>query len=502
MRSAARTASLVAATLLALFLIFKHTLYSSAAIQTSFRRVQSTLLQQQDDSHYKDDIVIPSNISAVEAVWYRWSKIMYDHRPDVAKIELKQSAPSVGIPAKDASMRGLWQNLITNTETDLLIMQKAHAGFIKELNKVQEPGPWSGHGIVIVAGGRWFGTALTTIQMIRRLGSELPVEVFMKDEDEYEEYVCREFLPKLNAKCLVMTDFLKTGKHQWKASHFQLKVLALMFSSFQHVLFLDSDSMPITDPYKEMMLTEPYLSTGLILWPDFWRATESPAFYSVAGVPFPLDLPANSCESGQFMMDKNKHIKTLLLSVYYNIYGPDLYYKLLSQGAMGEGDKETFFFAAVVLNTTFYRVKHGVGALMNDDGSRSHGTGMLQYHAADEVSAGTDVSGGSRTTPPFVRSEDKDSRIAFLHAHSPKLNPGNMPYTDAIYSQEDKSKRLRIYGNKEKVIKMFGYDLEEAIWQIMVQTGCSLQDKIKDWKKKEDLCDKLHEHYDKLFGGN
>ncbi|KAK7679537.1 Golgi alpha-1,2- mannosyltransferase [Cerrena zonata] len=43
--------------------------------------------------------------------------------------------------------------------------------------------------------------------------------------------------------------------------------------------------------------------------------------------------------------------------MYYNYYGPDYYYPLLSQGAAGEGDKETFIAAAHKLKLPYYQVK-------------------------------------------------------------------------------------------------------------------------------------------------
>ncbi|KAG9700421.1 nucleotide-diphospho-sugar transferase, partial [Aureobasidium melanogenum] len=193
--------------------------------------------------------------------------------------------------------------------------------------------------------------------MLRRSGSDLPVQVFVADESEYEDKLCQDYLPKLGAECLILSDFIQG----FEVTHYQLKSLAMLLSSFEHVLYLDSDSIPLLRPETELFAAEPYTSTGLVIWPDFWISTESPSFYDVAEIgTMPPNLPKSSSEAGQLLINKRKHLKTLLLANYYNIYGPDFYYPLLSQGALGQGDKETFMAAAMVLNSSYYRVKTGV----------------------------------------------------------------------------------------------------------------------------------------------
>ena len=64
-----------------------------------------------------------------------------------------------------------------------------------------------------------------------------------------------------------------------------------------------------------------------------------------------------STESGQLIINKHTHGKTILLALYYNFYGPNLFYKLFSLGEQGEGDKDTFVAAAVVTRQDYYQVK-------------------------------------------------------------------------------------------------------------------------------------------------
>ena len=171
----------------------------------------------------------------------------------------------------------------------------------------------------------------------------------------------------------------------FKVTHYQLKSLAMLFSSFAEILYLDSDSIPVIDPSMELFSTEPYKSSGLVIWPDFWVSTESPIFYTVAGLSFPPDLPKSSSEAGQVLINKRTHLQTLLLAIYYNIYGPDYYYPLLSQGVLGQGDKETFMAAALVLGQSYYRVKTGVAIVGRHSGVEFKGSGMVQHHPSNNL---------------------------------------------------------------------------------------------------------------------
>lgn len=470
------------------------------------------------------------NNTTIAAFWYKWSQIIHDNAPDVEKIETKTADFKASHRDKDAP-RIPFKNLVKNGRADIAAMTESHAGMVQELLSPQNdmPNPFKGQGVAMVGGWKYFGPAINTIKMLRRSGSKLPVEVFVKDRKEYEDYVCDTVFPPLGARCLIITDFLAEGQHVFNATHYQLKVLALLFSSFQDILFIDSDSIPLFDPAKDMFPVEPYKSSGLVLWPDFWDSTESPLFYKIAGLSeFPSNMPMTSSESGQLLWNKRTHLKALLLSVYYNIYGPNHYYPLLSQGAIGEGDKETFLAAAVITNSTYYRVHHGVEAVMNDDGSKSEGRAMLQFHAADEYMLlsnpadpdhfssseeehdesfsflpGSSSSSSSSTSKSSAGSSSSTLTIrpAFLHANFPKMNAGALIDDGIIFSKEDKLMRWRMLGNRKKCLLKFGFDIEAVLWDFMVEDACSpLAETLRDWSFRKDLCQRVTRHRNELFG--
>ncbi|ORY58033.1 mannosyltransferase putative-domain-containing protein [Pseudomassariella vexata] len=423
--------------------------------------------------------------SDIGAFWKKWSQAMYDARPRVFAISIKGQATT--LPPNTDGPRKPYRDLVRNPEADLELMRKAHAKFVEELENIRaDEGIFKGRGVVMVGGGEYFGPAIISIHMLRRTGSTLPVEVFVPNDEEYEVDVCEGYLPKLNAKCVVLAHVLSQSDAELGISHYQLKAPSLLFSSFEEVLLLDSDSIPVVDPDEAVFSQEPYLSDGLIVWPDYWAATESPQFWTIAGFPdFPSGLPATSSETGQLVVNKKTHLAPLLLATYYNVFGKEHYYPLLSQGALGQGDKETFMAAAVVLNTTYYRVKTSVASLGRHDGFKQKATAMVQHLPYDDQAGGPD--------------KKVTVRPAFLHSNTPKMNAGHLVDEGDLLGV-DGSTRLRLLGSKAEQEKHFGFDVESSIWDLLIQTGCELADIIKEWKHRDRLCERLEEHHDQLFG--
>lgn len=134
--------------------------------------------------------------------------------------------------------------------------------------------------------------------------------------------------------------------------------------------------------------------------------------------------------------------------MYYNLHGPGMYYKLLSQGAPGEGDKDTFLAAASVFDGSFYQVSRQpdvIGYVGEHKHKGFQGLAMMQRHPGDDF-----------------RKEVKP-RVAFIHQNAVKLNP------KGLVGRLD-SKRM--WGTKSETIEKFGYDLEAELWQEIIFVAC------------------------------
>ncbi|KAL6706344.1 mannosyltransferase [Coniothyrium glycines] len=357
-------------------------------------------------------------------------------------------------------------------------------------------------GIVTTANARYMPIFLVSLRMLRRTGCRLPVEVFIDDWTKYEPTVCDTVLPSLNARCVVLSNIYNKAEGIQKPDHFQYKVLAILFSSFQHVLFLDSDAFPSHDP-TPLFTTAPYTSHGLVTWPDYWALTTSLHFYHIASIPPELPQSRYSTESGQLLLNKHTHRASLLMMVYYNYYGPDYYYPLLSQGSHGAGDKETFVPAALAVSQPWYQVRTGASALGRVRNGAFKGIGLaqadpredytylppLRSHVHDDAQwqiadlaplpspptiTTTPAADANTTIPPSTPAPavPRKPRPLFLHQNMLKLDPKTMLRDKSQTTFEADGTPHRMWGSEQDMVGMLGYDVEKVLWGVILTEAC------------------------------
>lgn len=452
--------------------------------------------------------------------------LFHEYRPNLAHPldNYKDKAPSDSEHKHTFDIAELL-NYLQVKDTDLSKIKTAHMGVVDHLPTHYPEQYYNGTGIVIVGGGRFMPIAISCIRLLRRINLDIPVEVFLPGPEEYEEELCDRVFPSLNAKCVMLEDRLgKNVMTKFKIKGYQYKGLALLVSSFENVLLLDSDNIPVRDPMN-VFNSDPYKSTGYILWPDFWQRTTSPYFYSIAGVEVgerirgdltntthvPLHhlngtMPETTSESGQVAVSKRLHFRSLLLSTYYNLYGYDVFYPLLSQGALGEGDKETFAAAATVLKEPVYYIQSHVAAGGFHSKKGFKGVSMLQ--ADPQLDFNKYVA----------KTTTKDPLPIFVHNHWNKMNPMKLVLDNPLrYPNRDMPQEYRIRfhgkkadngekygtkgttgsGNEEKVEPV---DIELEIWEEAKWMVCDMALKtdknFKVWEEYskdqfEDVCDRI-----------
>ncbi|KAJ3533211.1 hypothetical protein NM208_g8089 [Fusarium decemcellulare] len=366
-------------------------------------------------------------------------------------------------------------------------LKENHQTFVQNISDLASDLPFEHgtRGVVITAKGDLFGIAVTAILMMRRVGCKLPVQLFLNDASEHERKLCKKSLSKLDVQCLNMEDFLQLPNAPApELERFQFKVFSIIFSTFQHVLFLDADAFPIRKP-DYLFDVEPYTSHGLVTWPDFWLPTISPLFYNIAGVATPNNtIDSRASESGMMLYDKARHADSLLLAAYYNFYGR-YYFQLHSQGAWGSGDKETFLQAALVLGNPYYQVKTNARVMTKDD--INYGSGIWQ---ADPE---WDWKKHNKTTTK--RDENKKTTTMFAHLNRVKVDARRL---NKLIDKEDEEGNKddgpwsRIWGpDSSKIVKTAGYDLEKAIWQEIIKVNCDESLLVE--------CDRIRDYYEEVF---
>lgn len=374
-------------------------------------------------------------------------------------------------------------------------------------------------GIVSTANNDALAIQTSSLWMLRASGSTLPVEFWFYDYDNWEDEVCNDIFPSLGAKCMFMTDYLPKDVPKPTRGHdekFTFKTLTLLFSSFEQVLFLDCDAFPVMNP-DSIFETEPFTSTGYVLWPDYWANTASRYFFDIVGRPV-TDLKERAAsESGEMIINKATHAAPILLANFYNYWGPEYWYRLWSQAAPGEGDKEAYLAAVMDFKLPWYQVNERPQRVGYKCDGHKHAIGSAQSHPLDDFTY--TVNGITRHDEGLDLGESIHPRILFIHANMPKPDPyamldWNLPeleWEDMLRCNKGKGKVHRMWGPKELTVVKYGWDAEKALWAGMRWSACVHETGFKIWTTasifrpeeliRHDLCPKMTALWEELFPG-
>ena len=427
------------------------------------------------------------NDGRLRSVWGEIADELEAHKPSTHKIRFwwekwKMDRNSL-LPKNALKKEGdIFTERISLSDNEVAALKDSHEKYAAKIPDLAKKLPYwpESRGVVMTTGGKYIGMALTTIFMFRRANSTLPIQLWLDNYEQYDSYLCEDVLPRYDAECLVITEILQG----LKVSTFQYKILSMLFSPFQHVLFVDSDCFPVENP-DNLFDIEPYASTGLVTWPDWWITTISSRFWDIVGRPPMARDWRSTTDSGALMYDKRRHTKSLLLALYYNWNGPGLYYPLLTQGAPGEGDKETFLLAADYFNETFYNVKEPpvfIGRFVDD---KFKWQATVLGNPVDDMRLNSNLSmyeiaGLTNDT----ENRPKAKRI-FIHHNNYKINVFKLDDGKApMYEKVENNSVARLWQNHDLNEKL-GYDVEKALWQTLAAEGGKMNnvqtDKLWDY---------------------
>ena len=207
---------------------------------------------------------------------------------------------------------------------------------------------------------------------------------------------------------------------------YQIKVFAILLSSFREVLFLDADNHPAADPSVAFTFKQ-YKATGAVFWPDKCIAhTSILAFWDVMGLPRPsawltdMEEPpiwTVECnpnhpfefETGQIVVDKKRVWAALMLTAFLNknhkhILGRFLY-----------GEKQSFAFAFNATGTAY---------------------GLSPHHHFSVCRSGQETSGANVACCTTLAQRHPDTGdVLFLHRSSVKFSWAHqyVMHSDAPY---------------------------------------------------------------------
>ncbi|KAI9934087.1 hypothetical protein ASPWEDRAFT_24391 [Aspergillus wentii DTO 134E9] len=429
------------------------------------------------------------------AFWRQFKPLLTGYEPQCPPPDRLGTAASNRFSMQDPERR---PELLDMMMEDVDNMKSAHGGFVDHIKKNPPQLQYTPNtrGLVSTAGGSYLPVLVISLRMLRKTGSTLPVEIFLADSDEYEEYTCGVVLPSLNAKCVVLSEILDAVPGVKEIEKYQFKPFAMLFSSFEEILFLDADAFPLEKP-ESLFVNEPFKSKNMVTWPDFWFSTASPMYYEIASQTAPSMNLQQSTESGEVLISKKTHLRTLLLCTYYNFWGPSHYYPLLSQGASGEGDKETFIAAAMAVGEPFYQVSEPICAIGHRTEGGLAGSAMVQFDPTQDYALtqkGEFRVNGSTAAAP---------RAFFIHANFPKFNPATVFSPQAVNPalEDDGVTYTRAWTIPQEVIREFPTDVERQFWKEILWTACELEDKFRSWKGQKGICAGVQKYWDAIFVG-
>ena len=210
------------------------------------------------------------------------------------------------------------------------------------------PALFAGRGVVIVSGGLKYAVpAWVALSALRRAGCALPAELWFPAA-EVPDAAFADALRHLGAGVRNADDVYPGGSAAAFRAGFALKAVAVLFSRFEEVLFIDADNVALRDP-TDLFDWQPYRAAGMLLWPDFWPRSAAPDAFAIAPEALAAydGVAANrSVESGQLLLHKGTAWGAATMAWFINMQGA-LYYRLLCS-YMGAGDKETWAFAAAL----------------------------------------------------------------------------------------------------------------------------------------------------------
>lgn len=438
--------------------------------------------------------------------WNLFSQILARAKPSFPSVNLTEG---LGWLVYDANNPHVRKDTVHLSETDWQQLKGIHASVTTDVRQLASRTPFKRgtRGIVTSANNDALTVFTTSLRMLRLVGSKLPVEIFI---DKYEAAPCEIIFPSLGARCVFISDLVPELDHPIRLKHFGYKAAAVLFSSFEQVLYLDSDLFPVENP-DILFEQQPFASIGFVLWPDYWSNTASPKYYDIANVVMPNMSSRASTESGAFLLDKATHSAAALLAFYYNHYGDGYYYPLLSQGANGYGDKETWLAATQAFDLSFYQVYEPPTRLGYRCGQLEHAVASLQHHPYEDwFNVQQGVYRGYKT---FL-SDAPEPRVMFVHGNLPKYDASyvfdwhapQLDWTDMLRCDNNTGQPHRFWGPKEFTLRKFGWDVEKSVWDAMRWTACEHeQDYMMWWNGTDhsapqvDLCKRVMAWYEELL---
>ncbi|TVY82016.1 Alpha-1,2-mannosyltransferase MNN23, partial [Lachnellula suecica] len=312
-------------------------------------------------------------------------------------------------------------------------LDSKHAEQGKEIRSKKTGGV---RGIVMAAGDRAAVVrAQTNIRFLRSYNCTLPVEIFHfpnelsgNEKSKLSDLSSTDESGHATKVTLRVVESISKG-NGWKA--FQIKGAAMQQSSFDEILYLDTDSYLLRNP-EFLFEGKHWEETGLLLWPDYTKSHATNPLWRLVGQPCRNEYEG---ESGQILISRSRHQEMLWVVEYFALHHEDFY------GFMG-GDRDSFRAAALLLGKSWA------------------GPGRLN------AAAGVTLADKPREGGHTMLQADPDGRWLFVHANLIKHGRFPRPLWQRIHrAANDRYEQNTTYGSISVANQKLGDGVELFVQQ-------------------------------------
>ena len=292
-------------------------------------------------------------------------------------------------------------------------------------------------------GVQHWADAVLVFASLRRQGCALPGELWLTPGEMAElPEQASEVLRFLGAEIHELPEEVSLGRGGAASA-----VASLVLSGFEEALLLDTDSVPVGDPTS--LFSDPgFRATGSLFWEGSWAPSPAPELFSVTGE---RDFMEFSHEGGQYLVNKRRAWRPLLLAGHMSLLGPGLYSHLLADLEGGGGVKEALPFGFQLEQLPRSVVPH-----------------------APETVGATHLLGGRVAEQAYghVFRRPDGGRLLFLRQGALKTSLFNLPDEPRGKSDDGSSRPSKYASHQKELREAAGLDVEAYVWTVLRAIRC------------------------------
>ncbi|GAA95870.1 glycosyltransferase family 71 protein [Mixia osmundae IAM 14324] len=267
----------------------------------------------------------------------------------------------------------VWASL---SAAELASMREDLIDSLGAVTQARVGGSGKGRGIVMIVAPDQFDQALITLRMIRRYGADLSIEIFSYETEVTPSGHLHE-LRELNVYLRKLTGVSRWPDYRGLST--QIRASAIIDSSFDEVLMIDADTLPLQDlggtgtDHSDVYIFESiaYRRLGVMIWPLARKQPPHNPVWQLLGVPCRNEWTA---DSSVLLIDKTRHIDVLRLIEQISL-GPHAATWTTLVGTSGDA----FRFALLALRKRWAVPGKAFGLLHSASRSGSCRQALLHY---------------------------------------------------------------------------------------------------------------------------